>query len=172
MNIELLLTRFHAYGHAEALIWHDEPLHYSDLLASVISWQTCLADKGLPKGAIVALEGDYSPNSVALLLALLNINCIVVPLTLDMTISRAELHAIVGAEWLVQVDAKDEVTIRKCHTGHIVTAKVRLTTDETLRTFRSRLHRALKGKLDPYKIPRRVRLVNDTLHSARFKKIR
>lgn len=56
--------------------------------------------------------------------------------------------------------------------GHIVTAKVRLTTDETLRTFRSRLHTALKGKLEPYKMPRRVTLVNDALHSARFKKIR
>ena len=46
MNIESLLTRFRTYAHAEALIWHDQSLHYSELLTSVTSWQTCLADKG------------------------------------------------------------------------------------------------------------------------------
>ena len=38
-------------------------------------------------------------------------------------------------------------------TGQIVTAKVRLTTDETLRTFRTRLDSFCQGKLEPYKMP-------------------
>lgn len=131
MNIELLLNRFRTYAHAEALIWHDEPLDYSDLLVSVTSWQRCLADKRLPEGAIVVLEADYSPNSVALLLALLNMNSIIAPLTGEMKVSRAELHAIVGAEWLIEVDADDEVTIRRSnlpsnrHTTHELITKLR-----------------------------------------------
>ena len=57
-------------------------------------------------------------------------------------------------------------------TGNMVTAKVRLTTDESLRTFRMRLRTFCQGKLAPYKVPVQVTIVAEPLHSERFKKMR
>jgi acyl-CoA synthetase (AMP-forming)/AMP-acid ligase II len=57
-------------------------------------------------------------------------------------------------------------------TGNIVTAKVRLKTDESLRDFRVRLRAFCQDKLESYKIPVRVTLVQERLHSDRFKKSR
>ncbi|MBA4445952.1 hypothetical protein FHK94_11435 [Cylindrospermopsis raciborskii CS-506_D] len=107
-------------------------------------WQERLHEELIPKSAVVTLEADFSPNAVALLLALLQHNCIVAVLTAEMKTSRAELRQI----------------------------KVRLKTDESLRDFRVRLRAFCQDKLESYKIPVRVTLVQERLHSDRFKKSR
>ncbi len=56
--------------------------------------------------------------------------------------------------------------------GKIVTATVKLSTDESLPEFRKRTRRFCKDKLAPYKIPQKVILSDSQLHSARFKQIR
>ena len=57
-------------------------------------------------------------------------------------------------------------------TGHIVTARIRLASEESAASFRQRMHRFCKGKLARYMIPQKVELVSEQLHSERFKKLR
>jgi long-chain acyl-CoA synthetase len=57
-------------------------------------------------------------------------------------------------------------------TGHIVLAKVRLTTAETASAFRQRMWAFCRDRLPGYKIPQKVKLVDHTLTGARFKKMR
>lgn len=144
MAIEFLLDRFEQTKDAQALIWRDRSLLYSEPSRLVKFWQERLHEELIPKSAVVTLEADFSPNAVALLLALLQHNCIVAVLTAEMKTSRAELRQI----------------------------KVRLKTDESLRDFRVRLRAFCQDKLESYKIPVRVTLVQERLHSDRFKKSR
>jgi len=57
-------------------------------------------------------------------------------------------------------------------TGQMVTARVRLTTGETLSEFRRRMRLFCQDKLPQFKIPQKVLLVGETMHGERFKKMR
>ena len=57
-------------------------------------------------------------------------------------------------------------------TGNIVKAVVRLSTDESRATFRKRMAAFLADKLPTYKIPQKVALTEQEMHSDRFKKMR
>jgi long-chain acyl-CoA synthetase len=57
-------------------------------------------------------------------------------------------------------------------TGHIVTATVRLSTDETLTAFKGRMRAFCKDRLESYKVPAKVRLAEGPLYSERFKRMR
>lgn len=57
-------------------------------------------------------------------------------------------------------------------TGHIVKARVRLDTGEGTAQFAKRMRAFCKDKLANYKVPQKVALVEEKLHSGRFKKMR
>ncbi|ALF52093.1 AMP-dependent synthetase [Nostoc piscinale CENA21] len=116
MAIEFLLDRFDQTKDAEALIWRDRSLLYGELKELIQFWQKRLEEEIVEKGAVVALEADFSPNAVALLLSLLQHQCVVAVLTAEMKTSRAELRQIAEVEWLVKVDADDRVSIEKTGT--------------------------------------------------------
>ncbi|MBD2202773.1 long-chain fatty acid--CoA ligase [Calothrix sp. FACHB-1219] len=116
MAIEFLLERFDQSKDAEALIWRDRSLLYGELRELVKFWQESLEEQMIPKGAVVALEADFSPNAVALLLSLLQRNCVVALLTAEMKTSRAELRQIAEVEWIVKIDAEDDVKIEQTGT--------------------------------------------------------
>jgi acyl-coenzyme A synthetase/AMP-(fatty) acid ligase len=116
MAIEFLLDRFEQTKDAEALIWRDRSLLYGELSLLVQFWQERLHTELIPQGAVVTLEADFSPNAVALLLALLQHNCIVAVLTAEMKTSRAELRQIAEVEWIIKIDAADDVSMEKTGT--------------------------------------------------------
>jgi acyl-CoA synthetase (AMP-forming)/AMP-acid ligase II len=57
-------------------------------------------------------------------------------------------------------------------TGQLVCARVRLAGKESAAEFRVRMRTYLHGKLAPFKIPQKVVVVDQPLHSERFKKSR
>jgi acyl-CoA synthetase (AMP-forming)/AMP-acid ligase II len=57
-------------------------------------------------------------------------------------------------------------------TGQIVRARFKLSTNETLGEFRARMREFCRDRLARYKIPQKVELATDDLHSERFKKMR
>ena len=57
-------------------------------------------------------------------------------------------------------------------TGQMVMARVRLSNEESLPDFRRRLRQFCKGRLERYKIPQKIELVEQSLHGERFKKSR
>jgi len=81
MSLDWLFERFSPAGEKEAVIFHDRPYAYAWLLQQVDEWKRELDSRGVLTGSVVAIEGDYSPRVIALLLALVDRGCIVVPLT-------------------------------------------------------------------------------------------
>ena len=69
----------------------------------------------------------------------------------------------------------EEVTVSgkpNAITGQMVTARVKLATGETVKEFRKRMRRFCSDHLAEFKIPHKVVLVDEPLHSERFKKMR
>jgi acyl-coenzyme A synthetase/AMP-(fatty) acid ligase len=71
MILSWLLDLMSKCGDQPAMYWHDQPIAYSELVRKVDEWHAYLDKYGLKNGQVVALDGDYSPNAVAAMLALI-----------------------------------------------------------------------------------------------------
>jgi acyl-CoA synthetase (AMP-forming)/AMP-acid ligase II len=128
MIITWLLERMQEWQEKPALIWRDQPVNYVVLLDLVSFWQKQLDAYEINPGQVVALEGDYSPQTVALLLALIDRATIAVPLTQSVAAHRLEFMDIAEVQVVVTFDAADEwhiehrqVTVTNLLTHQLIT---------------------------------------------------
>ncbi len=119
MVIDFLLTVFETHRDKDAIIWKDQHYPYQWLLDQIAYWQTTLDTRWIHAGTVTILEADFSPNSVALLLALIERACIVVPLTKAVEAKKPEFTAIAQGEMICVIDNDDDQVqiIRFSHTA-------------------------------------------------------
>jgi acyl-coenzyme A synthetase/AMP-(fatty) acid ligase len=113
MPIDFLLERFAENRSAEALVWRGRTLDYGWLLDRIGHWRSELEARGVGPQSVVLLEGDYSPNALALLLALVQNRSIIVPLTETSLAQRDEYAAVAQAECGFRISADDEVELHR-----------------------------------------------------------
>ena len=73
-------------------------------------------EEAVPPGAVVGLEADFSPNAIALLLALIEHACVVVPLTASVESKKPEFREIAQVEVTIVVEKDDQVRFLKTST--------------------------------------------------------
>jgi long-chain acyl-CoA synthetase len=113
MSIDFLLEVFREKRNADAIVWNEHVYTYDWLLDRIEDWRAKIAGEELDPGTVVLLEADFSPNSVALFLALTDHRCILVPLTRSMEAKRASLIAVAEAETAFTLDRSDEIAITR-----------------------------------------------------------
>ncbi len=113
MFVDFLLKIFHDYRDHEAIVWRDRVYHYDFLLQRIREWQVRIESEKIKPGMVTILEADFSPNAVALLLALIQHGCILVPLTSSVESQKPEFMAIAEGEVAVAIDSHDNVRIKK-----------------------------------------------------------
>lgn len=132
--IEFLLDVFREYGEADAIVWKDKAYRYDWLLGRVEEWQKKVHEAGVPHGSVCVLEADFSPNAVALFLALIEHQCILVPLTSSVEMKKQEFIEIAEGEIRFGIDEADKVSIQRLpHTA----------SHEIYETLRAREHPGL-----------------------------
>lgn len=119
MHIDFLRERFAAAAGQDALIWRDQAYTYGWLLEELDRLTTSLDELDVPRGAAVSVEADFSPRAVALLLALIERNAILVPLTSSVEEKKPEFREIGEVEAVVEIRADDTLHARS--TGHTAT---------------------------------------------------
>jgi acyl-CoA synthetase (AMP-forming)/AMP-acid ligase II len=92
------------------MVWRDQTFTYGWLLERVAIWRARLAERGLPRNSVVALEGDYSPEVVAAMLALIDASCVAVPLTASVAAHREEFLQIAEVQTVISFLSSEEGT--------------------------------------------------------------
>lgn len=113
MAIDWLFERMSKWRNDTALVWADRPATYGEILDMVNRWRTRLDDNAVQSGQVLALHGDYTPQAVALLLALIERGVIVVPLTEAAEVHRAEFLDIAEVEVEVSFSDADTWTFER-----------------------------------------------------------
>ena len=90
----------------QAIIWNDQTYTYRWLYDRVHFFKGLLVEKNIVKSAVVVLKGDFTPESIALMLALISHRCIIVPLTKSVK-NEEKLLAIAGVENVFTIDEND-----------------------------------------------------------------
>ncbi len=83
------------------------------LLERIEYWNAELASQRILPGQTVILDADFSPNSSALLLALVERQAIIIPLSSTVNMNREEYAEIAQAEVVINMDDRDKVSIAK-----------------------------------------------------------
>lgn len=114
MFIDFMLKTFEANKRKDAIIWRDKIYNYEWLLNRIHYWKNKIKYYKTEPGTVTILEADFSPNSVALLLALIQHNCILVPLTSSVTSKKAEFIQIAQGEVTFTIYTDDYVDYTRC----------------------------------------------------------
>lgn len=107
------LTDFKLFGNSTAVIWHDTFFSYSYILTRINYWRDNLPD--VRSGTIVGLEGDFSPESIAILFVLIEKNAIAVPLDINHKAKNESKYEIAQLEILIRINDENNIEFIKRH---------------------------------------------------------
>ena len=110
MHIKFLFDVFKEFEFSDSIIWKGKKLSYRSLIDNIEKYQLLIDKHQIKEGSVVALEGDFSPNSIALLLALIEKTCIIVPLTNTSKKNENKLFSIAQVEFVFRVNDDDFIT--------------------------------------------------------------
>lgn len=132
--LEWLKDVFANHANTTAFLCNGREISYGQLSQCVARWDAEFEALEVSAGEVVALEGDFTPETVSLLLALVNRGCIVVPHNISNTQERAYRFETATVERWFSVDENELVTSGK--TGIVAT-------HEFYETLRERQHPGL-----------------------------
>ena len=113
MTADFLFDRFREFGDTDAIVWQNRSFSFRWLLEATHSWQRKVSEFGIEPGNVVVLEGDFSPNAVALFLALIQNACMVVPLTSSLTQNEGTLQETAQCEYATHISQNDHVEMER-----------------------------------------------------------
>ncbi len=106
--VEVIQARFEGASDSPAIIAAGGGCSFGELGAAVLRWTGKLEAEGIGPGSVVGLEGDFSPTSIALFLALAGGGAIVVPHERGRT-DLDERENVAQVEVRCRVDVEDGV---------------------------------------------------------------
>lgn len=112
MNIDWLMDRLISCGNSQALIWRDRHSTYSDLVHTVERWRNVLEAQNCRPGSVVGVIGDFSPEICGLLLALMERNCVIVPLSAAATSSHQDFLDTAEVQIVFEFSADDSYRVQ------------------------------------------------------------
>ena len=110
MFVDFLLSQFKILGDDEAIIWNDVAYSYGWLLGQVKMWEKEI--ENIDKGSVVVIDSDFSPNSIALFLSLIEKSCIIVPIFGGPVELKDSFMEIVRASVLITINDNDVFQVK------------------------------------------------------------
>ena len=108
--VHWLLKRITAFGDKTAVISETRRHSYRESSDLVFSWDKKFAKAGINAGAVTAVCGDYSADTIAALIALLGWRTIVVPIT-QMPIAEMEKRFKIASCDFVITPKRDDICV-------------------------------------------------------------
>ena len=112
MHIDFFLEQFRKNANNEAMVWKDKIYTYQELLGYVENDLKKLREQ-ISVPLVVSVEADFSPHAAALLLALVELGCIVVPLTESVAHKKDEFKEIAEVEASIVLKKDDSFMFHK-----------------------------------------------------------
>ena len=113
MFIDFLLHVFAENHDQDAVIWINKSYDYKWLIDTSQKYDKFIKSQGINEGTVVALKGDFDPNSIAVLLSLMQNSCIIVPLSNDTSIDNLQLYNISKVEFVLTIDKENNLSAKK-----------------------------------------------------------
>jgi len=113
MIVDKLIKNINSWKDNEAIIWNGKVYTYGWLRRRIEYYNDIIVHYEVEPGAVVAIIGDYSPNTTALLLSLIKNRNIAVPLTCIVKSNLQEFLKISTTQYIFKFDENDKFEIVK-----------------------------------------------------------
>jgi len=112
-EIGFILERLEAQNEQPALFWRGDAYSGSSVAKQVRQDMELLAAEGVAPGMVVLLRSDYSPRTVSMLLALIELRTILAPLLPATLAKTPSLIHIVNPVFQIDVDAEGDTLLTR-----------------------------------------------------------
>ncbi len=113
MSINWLIDKMREWENDPAIIWQNQEFTYKALLEQIEFWRNELPKQEVTPNTVVALEGDFSPNTCGLLLSLLENKSVIVPITKAESAHREEFLDTAEVQFVFSFDDNDQWRIKR-----------------------------------------------------------
>lgn len=102
--MDWLFRRFAQAGETRAFVHEGRDFCYGDIVQAMGQYAELLRSRHVQSGQSVAIVGDYSPEVVCFMFALIRNGNIVIPMTLDSVVEESAGLEVSGCDWLVRFE--------------------------------------------------------------------
>jgi acyl-coenzyme A synthetase/AMP-(fatty) acid ligase len=107
--IQFLIDRFKQNADDTCIIWHSTNITYGEMLQKIKDATLYLELNGINKGMVVSVTGDFTPNTIALILALIQNRNIIVPFAHPIKETELLKFEIAEVECKIQIDLESDI---------------------------------------------------------------
>ena len=111
--LETVLDRISLHGGKPALFWQGKEFSYADFSLMIETWVAKLDEDGVGRGSVAGYKGDYSPQTCALMFALMKVGAILVPFTSEVSAEMSTFMKIAGVQFLYDFKENDVYKLSK-----------------------------------------------------------
>ena len=111
MILDYFISEFQKCKDDEAIFWRNRYFSYDFLLNEYYICKNWLKKNKIKKGTVVVIEADFSPKAIALMLAMIEIKCIIVPITKSVKNKKKDFIQISESEKVISLDDNDRLTL-------------------------------------------------------------
>ena len=108
MLTNIFYENFRIHSTEIAINWKDRYYKYYELMDDIITFREYLAKTEIEQGSRVAIFGDFTPKSISLMFALIEINTIIIPLTKSSIKDQDKYLNIAEADFIFYINDEDE----------------------------------------------------------------
>lgn len=109
MKLDFFYDVFSEHSTKSAIIYQELNTNYDVLSKLILQWKTKFPEWNILKGDVVAIVGDFTPNTIAILFALIENNNIIVPFDFLQRDKIEKKMQIAGVSKVIMVDETNNV---------------------------------------------------------------
>ena len=98
MFIDVFLKSFELKKNNEAIIWNDDIYYYRDIINKINYFKNELKKNNIQPGTVISIDGSFSPLVIALMFALIENQCIILPVYKINSSLKNQFYGIVEVE--------------------------------------------------------------------------
>jgi len=170
--MDIFIKKFKEFSELPAIIWNDKFVSYKDLLLKYDQAVDFIKTNGVNGGEVVSLTGDFTPNTIALIFAMIQNNNIIVPFNYSMKESENIKNDIACIQRGIIVNVEDDKYIIENKFGngqHILYETIRARKNPGLVLFTSGTSGKPKGAVHDFsKLLEKFSIIRKSMRTANF----
>lgn len=126
-SLSRIVERMQARGAQQAVVHGSETLTYGEFHARILRWQEILRQHHIGNGTVCGVVGEFTPDTCALMFALMLERSILVPFSYANLMEQETLYGIAGLQAMIRFDTDG---------GHAIETRLSYPQDTLVETYR------------------------------------
>lgn len=112
-TIMWLIKHLKQFSSATAISSDHIDYSYADLVEKIYDYEKLLRSNGVLSGEKLVVNSEFSPDSVALMIAILALKCVYIPISSQSNVEEQNLSKISGSDWILSFNEDTSLNLNR-----------------------------------------------------------